>query len=109
MDEGQWPGDLRHVGQPVPELNYPQTFMPDNTKLPMGHPRMDVTGPVPVTPASATLPVELLLQQQKQADAPAVTPAANPAAGSASPQTAPDSQPAPAAPQAGPDAGGIQK
>lgn len=99
------------AGQPVPDMTWPQTFLPDNTKLPLRHPGMDVTGPVPVTPASQTLPVELLLQQQKQADAPPITPTANPAAAPESPQMAPDIAPAPAMPQAPPagNAGGKQE
>jgi pilus assembly protein CpaC len=87
------------AGQPAPDLNFPQTFLPDNTTTPLRHPGMDKTSPVPVTPLSKTVPLEQLLQPEKQEyAAPAATPAAN--------------APAPSTPQAAPsapDAGEIQK
>ena len=100
------------AGQPLPDLNYPQTFLHEDNKLPLRHPGAEVTGDVPVTPPYPTIPVELLLQQQKQGDPPTVMPAVNPAAGSASAEGTVDAQPASAAPPvpaAGPDAGGNRK
>jgi pilus assembly protein CpaC len=87
------------AGQPAPDLNFPQTFLPDNTTTPLRHPGMDKTGPVPVTPLSKTVPLEQLLQPEKQEYA---APAATPAANAPAPST---SQAAPSAP----DAGEIQK
>jgi pilus assembly protein CpaC len=52
--------------QAVPELKYDRPFLPPNTDAPMRHPGMDKTGPVPVNPPSKTIPIEQLLQQQKQ-------------------------------------------
>ena len=70
-------------GNPVPDLQYPQTFLPDNTKTPLRQPGMDSTGPVPVTPPQPTVPVETLLdeaQTQQQAGPAAAPAAASPAA-----------------------------
>jgi pilus assembly protein CpaC len=64
-------------GQPVPELNFPQTFLKPNTTIPLSQPGMDKTGPVPVKPPSMTMPLEELIQQQKAgqpAPAPTVPP-----------------------------------
>jgi pilus assembly protein CpaC len=95
------------AGQTVPDLNYPKAFMPDNTTIPLHHPDSSITGEVPAPPAQ-TIPVELLLQQQKQTDSPAAIPAANPSTGSPSAQGAASAQPASAPPPAAND-GGIQK
>ena len=76
------------VGQPTPELNYPQPFLKANSSVPMQHPGIDKTGPVPVQPHLDSIPVEQLVQSQKQGQgAPAAKtegvppqqPAANPA------------------------------
>ncbi len=53
-------------GQPIPDLNYPQPFMSPNTTTALRQPGMDKTGPVPVNPPSKTMPLEQLLQIQKQ-------------------------------------------
>lgn len=52
--------------QAIPELKYPTPFMSNNTDLPMRQPGMDKTGPVKVHPPTETLPVEQLIQQQRQ-------------------------------------------
>ena len=57
------------VGQPVPELNYPQPFIKSNSSLPMQQPGIDKTGPVPVEPSAKIIPVEQLVQSQKQGQA----------------------------------------
>lgn len=94
------------AGQSVPDLNFPQTFMPDNTKSPLRHPGMDVTGPVPVTPPEPTMPVEKLQEMQRQPNYAPQAPSAGgdaagaPAAGLAAPVSA--------QPGAG-QTGGIQK
>ncbi|MBZ5584471.1 MAG: pilus assembly protein N-terminal domain-containing protein [Acidobacteriia bacterium] len=69
------------AGQPVPELNNPKPFMPPNTATALRQPGMDKTGPVPVNAPSKTMPLEQLLQQQKQAqpEAPANVPPMSPA------------------------------
>jgi pilus assembly protein CpaC len=50
----------------VPELKYNRPFLPPNTDAPIRHPALDQTGPVPVNPPTKTIPIEQLLQQQKQ-------------------------------------------
>ena len=84
--------------QPLPGLNYPKTFLPDNSTTPLRHPGMDATGPVPVTPPSPTIPLEQLVQHQRQEDTAPVAPVSAVAA-AAAPQAAPSA----------PGAGGIQK
>ena len=49
--------------QKVPELKLPQSWLPSNSNMPIRQPGMEQTGPVPVHPANATLPVEQLQQQ----------------------------------------------
>jgi pilus assembly protein CpaC len=83
--------------QAVPELKFGKPFMTPNTDAPMRHPGMDKTGPVPVTPPSQSIPIEQLLQQQKQGQPDAApnpaqyrlvpVPAAPPAAAAGSPGT----------------------
>ena len=53
------------AGQPVPQVNFPQEFLPANSKMPMRTPGMDVTGPVPVNAPTETMPVETLIESQK--------------------------------------------
>jgi pilus assembly protein CpaC len=52
--------------QAVPELNFDRPFLAPHTDIPMRQPGMDKTGPVPVNPPAKTIPIEQLLQQQKQ-------------------------------------------
>jgi pilus assembly protein CpaC len=54
------------AGQPVPEFDFKEKFMPRNTDIPLRQPGMDKTGPVPVHPPTLSVPVEQLEQQQKQ-------------------------------------------
>jgi pilus assembly protein CpaC len=57
------------AGEPVPDLNFPQPFMKNNSDIPMRQPGMDKTGPVPVKPPSDTMPLEQLIQQRKEGQA----------------------------------------
>ena len=50
------------AGQHVPELKYPVPFLPPNTGISMATPGVNVTGPVPVTPPTPTMPVEALIK-----------------------------------------------
>jgi len=50
------------AGQPVPALNYPVPFLPANTGKEMTTPGQQTTGPVPVKPPTATVPVETLVK-----------------------------------------------
>jgi pilus assembly protein CpaC len=78
------------AGQTAPSLNMPTSFMPVNTKGPLGQPGMDATGPVPVTPPNKTIPIEQLLEFQKQGQPDAVPNQAQPQQGQA-PQGTPQS------------------
>jgi pilus assembly protein CpaC len=57
------------VGQPVPELNYPQPFMKANSSVPMQQPGIDKTGPVAEQPRGKSIPIEQLVQSQKKGQA----------------------------------------
>jgi pilus assembly protein CpaC len=57
------------VDQPVPSLTMTKPFMKPNSDIPMRTPGLDKTGPVPVKPPHDTMPVEELVQQQKQGQA----------------------------------------
>lgn len=50
------------VGQPLPELKYPVPFMQPSSGKPMTTPGQAVTGPVPVTPPTPSMPVETLIK-----------------------------------------------
>src|ERR1017187_8022284 len=63
------------VGQPVPALNMPETFMTRNTDGEMYQPGIDKTGPVTVKPPTDSIPIEQLIQQRKEGQA---APPANP-------------------------------
>jgi pilus assembly protein CpaC len=63
------------AGQQTPTVNMPYSFMTPNSNIPMQHPGLDKTGPVPVKPPAETMPLEELIQARK-AGQPA--PAANP-------------------------------
>jgi pilus assembly protein CpaC len=54
------------AGQAPPDLHYPRPFMTSNSDIPMRHPGIDKTGPVNSKPATETMPLEQLIQQQKQ-------------------------------------------
>jgi len=65
------------AGQPVPELNFTSPFLKPNTGKDLRTPGQNVTGPVPVKPPSATIPIERLMQGLHPVAAPAQsTPAA---------------------------------
>lgn len=55
--------------QSMPSLSFPQGFMKSNSNIPMTQPGMDKTGPVPVKPPHETMPLEQLVQQQRQGQA----------------------------------------
>jgi len=50
------------AGQHLPELKYPVPFLPPNSGISMATPTQNVTGPVPVTPPTPTMPVEALIK-----------------------------------------------
>jgi hypothetical protein len=84
------------VGQPVPELNYPQPFLKANSPIPMQQPGIDKTGPVAEQARGKSIPIEQLVQAHKQGQA-AQTPVT---------EVAPPQQPAVKPVQAPPPGGG---
>jgi pilus assembly protein CpaC len=52
------------AGQPLPQLNFPEKFLPPNSNIPMTTPGANVTGAKPPPPQS-TMPVEQLIQSMK--------------------------------------------
>ena len=52
-----------NAGQPLPELNYPEKFMPSNSNIPMSNPSTNVSGAKPSPPP--TMPVEQLIQSMQ--------------------------------------------
>jgi pilus assembly protein CpaC len=65
------------ANQAIPELTFPEEFLKRDSDIPMHHPGMDKTGPVPVKPPAETMPIEQLIQQRKEgqaAPAPTVAP-----------------------------------
>jgi pilus assembly protein CpaC len=53
------------AGQPLPQLNFPEKFLPPNSKIPMTTPGADVTGAKPQPPPPPTMPVEQLIQSMQ--------------------------------------------
>ncbi|MCX6630136.1 MAG: hypothetical protein NTW28_21160 [Candidatus Solibacter sp.] len=58
------------AGQPLPSLNMPYPFLTRNSDVELRQPGIDKTGPVPVKPPTDTMPVEQLVQQRKEGQAP---------------------------------------
>jgi pilus assembly protein CpaC len=54
-----------NVGQPLPQLNYPEKFLPPNSNIPMTTPGANVTGLKPPPPPPQTIPVEQLIQSMQ--------------------------------------------
>ena len=73
------------AGQPLPELKYPGKFLPPNSAISMATPGQNVTGPVPVTPPTATMPVESLVKSL-QTERPLVVSASSGSQSMAGPQ-----------------------
>jgi pilus assembly protein CpaC len=93
------------AGKPVPSLNFPQSFLKQNTEIPIRQPGIDRTGPVPVKPPMDTMPLEQLIQQRKEgqpAPQPTAPPYMTPPSGSGeSPAAAPPAANPPPPPKAG--------
>lgn len=54
------------AGQPVPMPKYPVAFLPSNSNIPMRTPGQNVTGPVPVTPPTPSVPLETLIKSMQE-------------------------------------------
>ncbi len=53
------------AGRPLPELNYPEKFLPPNSKIPMTTPGADVTGVKPLPPSPPSVPIEQMMDSMK--------------------------------------------
>jgi pilus assembly protein CpaC len=76
------------AGQPVPELNYPTPFLKSNTGKDLRTPGLDSTGPIPVEPPKAAIPIETWIQSLLPVTVP-VPQIPPPAAAPTKPSTAP--------------------
>jgi pilus assembly protein CpaC len=74
------------VGVPVPELKYPDKFLPPNSGIPMTTPGANVTGAKPLPVPPSTIPVEQLVQSM-QPEQPLMINSTSPGAIYSSPQT----------------------
>jgi len=88
------------AGAPVPEVKFPDKFLPPNSGIPMTTPGANITGAKPLPVPPLTMPVEQLVQSM-QPEQPLVTTSTSAGAIYSSPQTgmgagtAPPSTPAP--------------
>jgi pilus assembly protein CpaC len=53
------------AGAPLPQVNYPEPFMPSNSNHAMTNPGPDVTGAKPLADATPTMPVEKLIESMQ--------------------------------------------
>jgi pilus assembly protein CpaC len=53
------------AGAPLPQVNYPEPFMPSNSNHAMSNPGPDVTGAKPLPDATPTMPVEKLIESMQ--------------------------------------------
>lgn len=52
-------------GQPLPELHYPENFLPPNSTIPMSNPVSSITGATAQQPHPPAIPVEQLIQSMQ--------------------------------------------
>ena len=57
--------DPINVGQPLPQLNYPEKFLPPNSDIPMTNPVTNVSGARPPVSPPPSIPVEKLIESMK--------------------------------------------
>jgi len=88
------------AGAPLPELKYPDQFLPSASGIPMTTPGAAVTGVKPSPPPQPTMPVETLVQSM-QPEQPLVINSTSPGVFYGSPQTSmgAGTAPSPTAPQ----------
>ncbi len=82
------------AGAPLPQLKYPDKFLPPNSNIPMTTPGAEVTGVKPLPPPPPTMPVEKLVQSM-QAEQPLVIEGGMSASGSSTMSTGASAVPAP--------------
>lgn len=71
------------AGVPLPGLNYPEKFLPPNSKIPMMNPGPEVTGAKPLPPAPPKISIENLMDSMKP-EQPLVIPSESGSAGTSS-------------------------
>jgi pilus assembly protein CpaC len=86
------------AGAPLPELNYPDKFLPPLSGIPMTNPGANVTGAAKLSPPPPAMPIEKLIQSM-QREQPLVIDSTNGGAAYASSQTAAPTSAPPASPQ----------
>jgi pilus assembly protein CpaC len=87
------------VGAPLPELKFPDAFLPSISGIPMTNPGANVTGAKPLPAPSPTMPVEKLIQSM-QSEQPLVINSTSPGAIYSSPPSGMGAGTAPLAPPA---------
>jgi pilus assembly protein CpaC len=86
--------------EPLPQLKYPDKFLPLNSNIPMTTPGPEVTGVKPPSPPRPTLPVEKLLESLQPEQPLVIDTSMRSSGGSSSSPTGPNTAPlAPAGPQ----------
>jgi pilus assembly protein CpaC len=53
------------ASEPLPQLKYPDKFLPSNSNMPMTTPGVEVTGGKPLPPPKPTIPVEKLVESMQ--------------------------------------------
>jgi pilus assembly protein CpaC len=54
-----------NAGQPLPQLNFPEKFLPPNSNIPMTTPSTNIAGAKSMPPSPAAIPVEKLIQSMQ--------------------------------------------
>jgi pilus assembly protein CpaC len=85
------------ASEPLPQLKYPDKFLPLNSNIPMTTPGPDVTGGKPIAPRPSTLPVEKLVESMQPEKPLVIDPSMSATGGYSSTQTGTSA--VPAAPQ----------
>jgi pilus assembly protein CpaC len=86
------------AGAPLPELNYPDKFLPPFSGIPMTNPGADVTGAAKLSPPPPSMPIEKLIQSMQPEQPLSIDSTYGGAAYGSSQTAAPTSAP-PASPQ----------
>jgi pilus assembly protein CpaC len=83
------------ASEPLPQLKYPDKFLPLNSNIPMTTPGPEVTGAKPLPPHSPTIPVEKLVQSMQPEQPLVIDSGMSATAGSSSSQAGASVTPAP--------------
>ncbi|HZD49470.1 MAG TPA: pilus assembly protein N-terminal domain-containing protein [Silvibacterium sp.] len=83
------------VGAPLPQLKYPDKFLPPNSDIPMHNPDTKTAGATPPPPQPSTMPVEKLIQSMQPEQPLVIENGITPGAGSSGSTQAPAANPTP--------------